>query len=144
MRYTADIRRYLEENPNKFVDIVTLRGLTYPTLHEKQVQNAINRIKQQMKNEDTFDELQTVSRGEVWRYVPHDSNPERVTVKLTEAENPQELDRQNEMVSVPETEPLAQFKVIGSLYDRNTTAFKGTVVQAASEGFSGTYLLTSL
>lgn len=97
MRYTAEIRRYLEENPNKFVDIVTLRGLTYPTLHEKQVQNAISRIKQHMKNEDTFDELQTISRGEVWRYVPYGSNPERVTVKLTEADNPKELDRQNKM-----------------------------------------------
>jgi hypothetical protein len=86
--------------------------------------------------------------------------------KLTEADNPQELDRLNALdvsasrpiglnappdfskTLVPESEPTAHFQVIGSLYQHTENypggEFKGTILRAVSEGFSGTYLLTEL
>lgn len=139
-RYTEDVREFLAKRPNQHVHVGSLVA-TFG-IHEKQVQNAISRIKQQFENEDTNEALKTVTRGQTWMYVPYpDTSGEpqehRVTVQLTQ----ETLD---DFQPGPETEPLAQFKVIGSLYERNTNSFKGTVVQAESQGFSGIYLLTSL
>jgi hypothetical protein len=86
-RYTEDVRQWLMARPNQHVHVSSL-AIEFGINH-RQVQNAISRVKQLFRDEDTNEIIKTIERGQTWMYVPYpdtagEPQEHRVTVKLSQ------------------------------------------------------------
>lgn len=129
---TKDVLEFLQKNTGRTITIVELTRRF--RLHEGQVQGAISYIK---KNKDDQVIVDTLQRGKKWRASAPEGSlgvaapPEKVTMALRETR----VAPQPEVVAVPDSEPLAQFRILGTVKETGEL-----LIQGNSPGVAGVWL----